>query len=123
MSQTLFARCIDCGGKGKRGAYATTCQTCTGTGIEPATPRQSHSETSGEAATVAQKRAPRLRRAVLDYLREHGPRTDEQIAHELQINPSSARPRRVELVDLGLVEQAGYGTTSAGRRASLWQAK
>jgi FixJ family two-component response regulator len=48
--------------------------------------------------------------------------TDEEIARALGMNPSTARPRRIELVRRGLIEQAGTRRTTSGRMASVWQA-
>lgn len=46
--------------------------------------------------------------------------TDEQIADTLKLNPSSARPRRLELEQAGAVKRVGTGTTRSGRSAALW---
>lgn len=48
--------------------------------------------------------------------------TDEEIAEALAMSPNTARPRRVELVELGLVAPDGEGVTRAGRRAVRWRA-
>jgi hypothetical protein len=63
----------------------------------------------------------RLHRLVLEYLREHGPATDEEIAAGLSMNPSTARPRRIELVRRGMVVEAGVRKTASKRNASVWQ--
>jgi predicted ArsR family transcriptional regulator len=49
--------------------------------------------------------------------------TDEQIADTLHLAPNTARPRRIELVQDGLVVQVGEAKTKSGRRAILWGAK
>lgn len=84
---------------------------------------QSHSETSIAAAEEIEPRVGTLRRMVLDYIRQHGRCTDEQQQLGLGLNPSTQRPRRIELVEIGLVRDSGLmGITSSGRRAVLWEA-
>jgi hypothetical protein len=63
----------------------------------------------------------RLHRLVLEYLRDYGPATDEEIAAGLAMNPSTARPRRIELVRRGMVVEAGVRKTAAKRNASVWR--
>ena len=86
-------------------------------------PAQQHSRTSREAADEISGVSRSLRARVLDYIVTHGPVTDEQIANALGMNPSTERPRRIELVAAGLV-QAHYelARTSSGRRATTWVA-
>lgn len=84
------------------------------------TPFQPLSVSSRAAADAIEPKAGTLRAVVLDYLRDNGPRTDEQIATELNLNPSTARPRRVELLQRGLIAPAGWGQTSSNRKAQLW---
>ena len=48
---------------------------------------------------------------------------DEQAQNALGMNPSSQRPRRVELVQAGLVKDSGQRrATSSGRTAVVWVA-
>ena len=63
-----------------------------------------------------------LRSKVLEALQAL-PMTDEQIADTLHLAPNTARPRRIELVQDGLVVQVGEAKTKSGRRAILWGAK
>ena len=63
----------------------------------------------------------RLHRLVLEYLRDHGPATDEEIAAGLAMNPSTARPRRIELARRGLVVKCGTRRTASGRNADVWR--
>ena len=86
-------------------------------------PAQRHRPTSRAAAASTEARSPSLRSVVLELLRSEGPLTDEAMQQRLAMNPSTQRPRRIELVRLGLVEEAGEGTTSSGRRAVLWAAR
>jgi hypothetical protein len=49
------------------------------------------------------------------------PSTDEEIAHELGMNPSTVRPRRIELARRGLLAEAGKRRTESGRMATVWK--
>jgi len=88
----------------------------------PVTKYQSHSETSREAAREIQPTAGTLRAQVLDYIRECGERgaTDEEQQIGLDMNPSTQRPRRVELAERGLIEKRGQRPTRSGRNAVVW---
>jgi hypothetical protein len=48
--------------------------------------------------------------------------TDEEMQRRLEMNPSTQRPRRIELARLGMVVEAGTRKTASGRSASVWQA-
>lgn len=77
---------------------------------------------SREAATRAAPRASGDRLRILHALAEHGCMTDEAIQVTLDMNPSTERPRRGELVDDGLVRDSGtMGRTHSGARAVLWE--
>jgi len=82
-------------------------------------PYQSASPTSREAAERIADKTPSLRQRVLDALTQR-PMTDEEIATTLNLNPSTARPRRIELVQRGLVVEHGIAITSSGRKAVIW---
>lgn len=47
--------------------------------------------------------------------------TDEEMQRRLQMNPSTQRPRRIELAKLGMVVEAGTRKTASGRKASVWR--
>lgn len=83
-------------------------------------PAQRHSSESLEAAAEIANAAPNLRARVLAAIEELGPLTDEQIARVTGIAPNTARPRRVELVDAGLVAKVGVSRTQSGRKAAAW---
>lgn len=86
-------------------------------------PYQAHSRTSREAASSIQGKSARLRNQVLDELRRN-PATDEELATTLTLSGNTCRPRRVELVDLGLVEDSGERRkTASGRNAVVWRVK
>lgn len=82
----------------------------------------SHSPTSKAAAEAIKPTAGTLRAAVLELLKAKGPLTDEQIADALEMNPSTARPRRIELKRAGLIREAGTAKTKSGRDAAKWEA-
>ena len=82
---------------------------------------QEHSENSLEAARSIKDKAPSIRERVFELLRAEA-LTDEQIAKRLDLNPSTARPRRIELSNDHLVVEAGRALTDSGRYASLWKA-
>ncbi len=93
-----------------------------GTSSLPA-PCQSHSATSREAARMAEPAAGTQRARVLGMLRGRGTSgaTDEQIQLFLNMNPSTQRPRRIELVAAGLVADSGRTRlTRSGRSAVVW---
>ena len=86
-------------------------------------PSQRHSQTSRAAAASLDGNALNaMQRRVLEYLEQYGPSTDEEIATGLAMNPSTERPRRIELQKRGLVVQAGTRKTASGRKAVIWRA-
>ena len=86
-------------------------------------PYQIHSDTSREAAISIKGRTANLRTEVLEALRRH-PSTDEALSERLTMSPNTCRPRRVELVDCGLVEDSGRREkTASGRSAVVWIVK
>ena len=82
---------------------------------------QGHSTTSERAAQEIAGSADSLRRLILREIQQYGPISDEQLQTYLQLNPSTERPRRIELVKLGLVRDSGQqGKTRSGRACTLW---
>lgn len=57
---------------------------------------------------------------VLEFLKENGPSTDEEIASGTKMNPSSARTRRHELELENLIVAVGKGKTKSGRTTWVW---
>ena len=47
--------------------------------------------------------------------------TDEEMQHKLGMNPSTQRPRRIELARRGLVVTCGTRRTASGRNADVWR--
>ena len=63
-----------------------------------------------------------LQRKVLELLRATPEGlTDEEVQRRLDMNPSTQRPRRIELARRGLVVEAGTRKTASGRMASVWR--
>jgi hypothetical protein len=64
-----------------------------------------------------------LQRRVLEFVRTCGAfgATDEEIATSLGLNPSTARPRRIELARRGLIVEAGTRKTASKRAAVVWR--
>lgn len=85
-------------------------------------PAVQHSRTSMAAAdSLTGDTLNALQKQVVAFLREHGPSTDEEIATGLGMNPSTERPRRIELARRGLVVEAGERKTASGRKATVWR--
>lgn len=85
-------------------------------------PYQRHSDTSRGAAFAVSAAAASIRAKVLAWFRENGPATDEQMLDGLSLAPSTGRPRRVELVQGGWLEDSGErGRTRAKKRAVRWR--
>ena len=86
-------------------------------------PAQQHSITSMQAAdSLDAKALTRLHRLVLEFLRDlPDGATDEEIASGLGLNPSTERPRRIELQRRGLVVEAGIRKTASRRNATVWR--
>jgi len=85
-------------------------------------PAQRHSDTStAAAASLKPKQLTALHRLVLGYLTgKPAGLTDEEIAVGLELNPSTERPRRIELARRGLVVRVGSRKTRSGRQAATW---
>ncbi len=84
---------------------------------------QAHSDTSLDAAVEIQSDSNTLRGKVLRYLRDCGARgaTDEEIQTALKLNPSTQRPRRIELTEMGfVVDSGGTRLTRSSRKAVVW---
>ncbi len=87
------------------------------------------SETSKAAAERIEPRLGTLQWKVLAFLREYGPHTDEEMQAAMLMNPSTQRPRRIELVRDKLVKPSEHlpsvprrRRTRSGGWAQLWEA-
>jgi transcription initiation factor IIE alpha subunit len=86
-------------------------------------PCQQHSETSRLASAKIAPTAHTLRQAVLRCLVSAGldGLTDEEMQDRIPMQPSTQRPRRVELVRSGHVIDSGRKReTRSGRSAVVW---
>lgn len=80
-------------------------------------------ETQRLAAIEAYPATGTWRRKVLVAIAALDPAgaTDERVQQMLHLNPSTQRPRRVELVEMGWIEDSGRRLpTRAGRSAVVW---
>lgn len=89
--------------------------------FDPVPPYQPHSPTSIEAARSVIGRTSGPREAIYGLLRRFQ-LTDEQIAEKLNLNPSTERPRRIELAKAGRIQPVGEALTVSGRKAVVWAA-
>lgn len=91
--------------------------------VMPAPPAQRGSPTSQAAAALIEPTAGTLRAQVLAFLRSECERgaTDEEMQIALTMNPSTQRPRRIELEKTGLVlRTAQTRKTTSGRDAVVF---
>jgi DNA-binding IclR family transcriptional regulator len=79
-------------------------------------------ETSHASHRQIRRCAPEMRQRILGALRASpAPLTDEEIQEKTGLNPSSERPRRIELVEAGEIVPAPMTkTTKSGRKALAW---
>lgn len=83
-------------------------------------------ETQRTSAVMAYPASGTQRRKVLDYITKCGyvGATDEELQNILLMNPSTQRPRRVELVEGGWIEDSGRRRKTRSRReAVVWVTK
>ncbi len=93
--------------------------------FDPAPKFQAHSNTSKDAAAKIETKARTLRGTVYSFLKISNlyGATDEELQTVLGMNPNTERPRRIELVELGLVKDSGRKRdTKSGRKAVVWVA-
>lgn len=82
-------------------------------------------ETSAKSGQQILEAMPELRRNIFAFIRAQGGRgaTDEEIQLAMSLNPSTQRPRRVELERAGFIRAAPEGKTretKSGREAIVW---
>lgn len=88
-------------------------------------PHQKHSPTSKAAARSIKPKLPSLKAVVFSFVSKCGEYgcTDEQAQMALGMDPSTQRPRRVELVREGWVANSGrQRLTQSNRMATVWVA-
>jgi hypothetical protein len=76
---------------------------------------------TSQAAAIAATRAGEMRQKVLQIIQVQGPVCDDEIAFELGCDSNSIRPRRLELLRLGAIREAGRRRTRSGRSALGWK--
>lgn len=76
--------------------------------------------TSSAAEREIAPHASTLREDVYKTIAAFGPIHDERIARVLNMNPSTERPRRLELEKAGRIVASGTERTSSGRKAVTW---
>jgi hypothetical protein len=88
----------------------------------PSAPFVAGSQTSAAAADAALPRTGTQRRAVYDAIAAAGIHglTDEECQDRLRMNPSTQRPRRVELVERRLIMPLSKRPVRSGLRAVVW---
>lgn len=83
--------------------------------------RRGHHDTEAQAAAEAMVHASRTCALVLEALRRWGPMTDEQLREVTGIH--SARRRRADLKNAGMVEDTGERRpTRQGKPSIVWRA-
>lgn len=87
-------------------------------------PFQSHSQTSCDAAlSISPSRAETDRWRVLKYIRLNNGACDFEMQSALLMSGDTQRPRRIELLKAGLIEDSGFRRrTGTGREAVVWTA-
>ena len=85
-------------------------------------PAQRHSPTSIEAAARIEPHMNAMHIRILAYLRDCvAGATDDEIQVALDMNPSTERPRRIELAARGKIKASGETRkTRSGRNAVVW---
>jgi len=94
--------------------------------VDPNVPYQPGSVTSKDAADSVRSEVLTQRGRVYAWLLFAGSRggTDEEIATALDMNPSSVRPRRIELVaECRVFDSGKTRDTKSGRKATVWRTR
>lgn len=88
-------------------------------GGEP--PHQRHSDTSKAAAVQIKSRIGPLHQKIIAYLSLCGSAgaTDEQMQRCIPMGANTQRPRRIELMHMGKVEDSGRRELTGSRRAAV----
>jgi transcription initiation factor IIE alpha subunit len=86
-------------------------------------PSVNGSMTSAQAAdSLGPQTLNALQRRVLELLQATPEGlTDEEMQRRLGMNPSTQRPRRIELARRGLIVTGGTRKTASGRNADVWR--
>ena len=76
-----------------------------------------------EAYILLEPHLNELQNTIKQTIRLLEPCTDNEIIEATGMNPSTVRPRRIELSRLGVIEIAGEKTQPNGRKATTWRIK
>jgi hypothetical protein len=82
---------------------------------------RSDAPATSRAAASTVLRPGTQRHRILASLARDGAQTDYELQQRLEIDPSAERPRRGELVDAGLVAEAGFTRHHQGRDWNVWK--
>ena len=66
---------------------------------------------------------PDGKKIIVDAITQYGPVTDNDIEKITGMKGSTARPRRIELLNEGWIKNNGIVIQSNGRRATTWKAR
>lgn len=80
-----------------------------------------YAETSGEAYADIKPVLGKVDAQIVGYLSAFGPATCEQLETELGIRHQTVSAQLCHLRDRGVIEEAGEGRTSRGRRCGLYR--
>lgn len=80
-------------------------------------------DTSTAAYDSIRDKLNEKQRKVRYVLMKFGPLTDQQIAEHLEWPINCVTGRRGELVEMGVVLDAGYATAKTGRKVHVWKLK
>lgn len=80
-------------------------------------------DTSIEAFEEIQPKIRKMHATIFDWLdKQPNGATDEEMQVALGMNPSTQRPRRGEMVKLGMVAKTPFTrTTKSGKKAIVWK--
>ncbi len=89
----------------------------------PHAPFQKHSATSAKAAAKIEKHIGPMHRRILELLAKYPDGlTDDAMQTLLEMNPSTQRPRRIELASYGrIIPTDTTQLTRSGRAAQVWK--
>jgi hypothetical protein len=80
-------------------------------------------QTSLEAYKVIRPEISHLQMVVLKAIHDFGPCSDNEIEAITGLKGSTVRPRRIELLRLMMISDAGIAVQKNGRKNTLWRYK
>jgi len=82
-----------------------------------------HIQNSLESYILIEPHINNLQSTIKSAIKHLGNATDNEIIQFTGMNPSTARPRRIELTKLGVIEVAGERKQANGRTSTTWRIK